>query len=132
VTKCPGVGLKVNLSVATGRERGGFKPRFPGGRWFKQYCDNLSGTCDTSKDDRGVGQRDRRTIETVSEANAIGVHGDGESTPLRPLSISSETGMEISSEGPFPDCHQLASWAAISPGNDEKRRQTQKPKDTTG
>jgi len=33
--------------------------------------------------------------------------------------------MDMSPEGPFPDCHHLASWAAICPGNDEsagKRR----------
>jgi transposase len=29
-----------------------------------------------------------------------------------------ETGMDMSPEGPFPDCHHLASWAAICPGND--------------
>ncbi len=40
-------------------------------------------------------------------------------------SILAETGMDMSPEGPFPDCHHLASWAAICPGNDEsagKRR----------
>ena len=39
--------------------------------------------------------------------------------------ILAETGMDMSPEGPFPDCHHLASWAAICPGNDEsagKRR----------
>ena len=33
--------------------------------------------------------------------------------------------MDMSPEGPFPDCHHLASWAAICPGNNEsagKRR----------
>ena len=40
-------------------------------------------------------------------------------------SILAETGMDMSPEGPFPDCHHLASWAAICPGNNEsagKRR----------
>ena len=39
--------------------------------------------------------------------------------------ILAETGMDMSPEGPFPDCHHLASWAAICPGNNEsaaKRR----------
>lgn len=39
--------------------------------------------------------------------------------------ILAETGMDLSPEGPFPDCHHLASWAAICPGNNEsagKRR----------
>lgn len=39
--------------------------------------------------------------------------------------ILAETGMNMSSEGPFPDCHHLASWAAVCPGNNEsggKRR----------
>src|SRR5437867_5801626 len=40
-------------------------------------------------------------------------------------SILAETGMDMRPEGPFPDCHHLASWAAICPGNNEsagKRR----------
>jgi len=40
-------------------------------------------------------------------------------------SILAETGTDMSPEGPFPDCHHLASWAAICPGNNEsagKRR----------
>ena len=34
-------------------------------------------------------------------------------------SILAEIGMDMSPEGPFPDCHHLASWAAICPGNNE-------------
>ncbi len=34
-------------------------------------------------------------------------------------SILAETGMDMSPEGPFLDCHHLASWAAICPGNNE-------------
>src|SRR5260370_41128863 len=30
--------------------------------------------------------------------------------------ILAETGMNMSPEGPFPDCHHLASWAAVCPG----------------
>jgi transposase len=40
-------------------------------------------------------------------------------------SILAETGMDMNPEGPFSDCHHLASWAAICPGNNEsagKRR----------
>ncbi len=40
-------------------------------------------------------------------------------------SIPAETGMDMSPEGPFPDCHHLASWATVCPGNNEsagKRR----------
>src|SRR5438876_4852720 len=40
-------------------------------------------------------------------------------------SILAETGMDMSPEGPFPDCHHLASWATVCPGNNEsagKRR----------
>jgi transposase len=45
--------------------------------------------------------------------------------PNAAASILAETGMDMNPEGPFPDCHHLASWAAICPGNDEsagKRR----------
>jgi transposase len=45
--------------------------------------------------------------------------------PNAAASILAETGMDMSPDGPFPDCHHLASWAAICPGNDEsagKRR----------
>ena len=34
-------------------------------------------------------------------------------------SILAETGMDMSPEGPFPDCHHLASWATVCPGNNE-------------
>ena len=34
-------------------------------------------------------------------------------------SILAETGMDMSPEGPFPDCHHLASWSTVCPGNDE-------------
>jgi transposase len=34
-------------------------------------------------------------------------------------SILAETGMDMSPQGPFPDCHHLASWATICPGNNE-------------
>jgi transposase len=33
--------------------------------------------------------------------------------------ILAETGMDMSPTGPFPDCHHLASWSAICPGNNE-------------
>jgi len=33
--------------------------------------------------------------------------------------ILAETGMDMTPNGPFPDCHHLASWAAICPGNNE-------------
>src|SRR3989441_629388 len=34
-------------------------------------------------------------------------------------SILAETGMDMSPEGPFPDCHHLASWGTVCPGNNE-------------
>jgi transposase len=34
-------------------------------------------------------------------------------------SILAETGMDMSPEGPFSDCHHLASWATVCPGNNE-------------
>jgi transposase len=34
-------------------------------------------------------------------------------------SILAEIGMDMSPNGPFPDCHHLASWSAICPGNNE-------------
>ena len=34
-------------------------------------------------------------------------------------SILAETGMDMSPEGPFPDCHHPASWATVCPGNNE-------------
>ena len=45
--------------------------------------------------------------------------------PTAAASILAETGMDMSTEGPFPDCHHLASWATVCPGNNEsagKRR----------
>ncbi len=39
--------------------------------------------------------------------------------PVAAASILAEIGMDMSPEGPFPDCHHLASWAAICPGNNE-------------
>jgi transposase len=39
--------------------------------------------------------------------------------PTAAASILAETGMDMSPEGPFPDCHHLASWSAICPGNNE-------------
>src|SRR5438552_10846668 len=39
--------------------------------------------------------------------------------PTAAASILAETGMDMSPEGPFPDCHHLASWATICPGNNE-------------
>jgi transposase len=45
--------------------------------------------------------------------------------PNSAASILAETGMDMSPEGPFPDCHHLASWATVCPGNNEsagKRR----------
>jgi transposase len=39
--------------------------------------------------------------------------------PTSAASILAETGMNMSPDGPFPDCHHLASWAAICPGNNE-------------
>lgn len=32
-------------------------------------------------------------------------------------SILAETGTDMSPEGPFPDCHHLASWSTLCPGN---------------
>src|SRR5262245_19246405 len=34
-------------------------------------------------------------------------------------SILAEVGMDMSPNGPFSDCHHLASWSAICPGNNE-------------
>jgi transposase len=34
-------------------------------------------------------------------------------------SILAEVGMDMSPTGPFSDCHHLASWSAICPGNNE-------------
>src|SRR3989449_11400216 len=45
--------------------------------------------------------------------------------PTAAASILAETGMDMSTEGPFPDCHHLAAWATVCPGNNEsagKRR----------
>src|SRR3989441_5980075 len=39
--------------------------------------------------------------------------------PTAAASILAETGMDMSPEGPFSDCHHLASWATICPGNNE-------------
>jgi transposase len=39
--------------------------------------------------------------------------------PSSAASILAEIGMDMSTEGPFPDCHHLASWATVCPGNDE-------------
>jgi transposase len=33
--------------------------------------------------------------------------------------ILAEIGMDMSPEGPFPDCHHLTSWSTICPGNNE-------------
>ena len=33
--------------------------------------------------------------------------------------ILAETGVDMNPDGPFPDCHHLASWAGICPGNNE-------------
>ena len=37
--------------------------------------------------------------------------------------ILAETGVDMSPDGPFPDCHHLASWAGICPGNNESAGQ---------
>src|SRR5438094_9568710 len=39
--------------------------------------------------------------------------------PTAAASILAETGMDMSPEGPFPDCHHRASWATVCPGNNE-------------
>ena len=39
--------------------------------------------------------------------------------PVAAASILAEIGMDMSPEGPFPDCHHLASWATVCPGNNE-------------
>jgi len=39
--------------------------------------------------------------------------------PAAAASILAETGMDMSADGPFADCHHLASWSAICPGNNE-------------
>jgi transposase len=39
--------------------------------------------------------------------------------PTAAATILAETGMDMSPEGPFPDCHHLASWATVCPGNHE-------------
>src|SRR5204863_2550414 len=39
--------------------------------------------------------------------------------PTAAATILAETGMVMSPEGPFPDCHHLASWATVCPGNNE-------------
>src|SRR5207247_502093 len=39
--------------------------------------------------------------------------------PTAAATILAETGMDMSPEGPFPDCHHLASWATVCPGNNE-------------
>ncbi len=36
--------------------------------------------------------------------------------PTAAATILAETGMDMSPEGPFPDCHHLASWATVCPG----------------
>src|SRR5713101_6548756 len=43
--------------------------------------------------------------------------------PTSAASILAETGMDMSPEGPFPDCHHLASWATVCPGNNESAGQ---------
>src|SRR5207249_1421214 len=48
--------------------------------------------------------------------------------PTSAASILAETGMDMTPEGPFPDCHHLASWATVCPSNNEsagkRRRRT--------
>ena len=53
----------------------------------------------------------QRQVELACSVPGIG--------PNSAASILAETGMDMSPEGPFPDCHQLASWATVSPGNNE-------------
>src|SRR5262245_52008587 len=47
---------------------------------------------------------------------ACSVPGIGETSAA---SILAEIGMDMSPEGPFPDCHHLASWSTVCPGNNE-------------
>src|SRR5207247_4524823 len=36
--------------------------------------------------------------------------------PTAPATILAETGMNMSPEGPFPDCNPRASWPTVCPG----------------
>ena len=67
--------------------------------------------------DTEIGERLRpyqKQIELACTVPGIG--------PTAAASILAETGMDMSPDGPFApfaDCHHLASWAAICPGNNE-------------
>ena len=76
------------------------------------------------RNDRGIGQRNRYAVETISAATEIGVH-----RTRNPAEFSRQhpgrNGNGHESGGPFPDCHHSASWATVCPGNNEsagKRR----------
>ena len=73
------------------------------------YIEKMIGELDTE-----IGERLRpyqKQIELACTVPGIG--------PTAAASILAETGMDMSLDGPFPDCHHLASWAAICPGNNE-------------
>ena len=64
--------------------------------------------------DTAIGEKLRpyeKQIELACTVPGIGPGGAA--------SILAETGMDMNSDGPFPDCHHLASWAGICPGNNE-------------
>jgi len=64
--------------------------------------------------DTAIGEKLRpysKQIELACTVPGIG--------PTGAASILAETGMDLSPDGPFPDCHHLASWAGICPGNNE-------------
>jgi transposase len=74
-----------------------------------RYIEKMIGELDTV-----IGQRlqpYQKQIELACTVPGIG--------PGAAASILAETGMNMSPEGPFPDCHHLASWAGICPGNNE-------------
>ena len=73
------------------------------------YIEKMIGELDTE-----IGERLRpyqKQIELACSVPGIG--------PTAAASILAETGMDMSPDGPFADCHHLASWAAICPGNNE-------------
>lgn len=74
-----------------------------------EYIEQMIGELDTE-----IGQRlqpYQKQIELACTVPGIG--------RVAAASILAETGMDMTENGPFPDCHHLASWAAICPGNNE-------------
>ena len=74
-----------------------------------EYIEKMIGELDTEIAKRL--QPYQKQIELACTVPGIG--------RIAAASILAETGMDMSPTGPFPDCHHLASWSAICPGNNE-------------